>query len=33
MVKDFDFQMLVIDVMFNLSTWVASTTATTANFE
>ena len=32
MPKDFDFHMPVIDVMFKLSYWVASTT-TAANFE
>ena len=32
MPKNFDFHMLVIDVMFKLSYWVASTT-TAANFE
>ena len=30
--KNFDFHMLVIDVMFKLTYWVASTT-TAANFE
>ena len=32
MPKDFNFHMLVIDVMFKLTYWVASTT-TAANFE
>ena len=32
MPKDFDFHMRVIDVMFKLTYWVASTT-TAANFE
>ena len=32
MPKDFDFHILVIDVMFKLTYWVASTT-TVANFE
>ena len=32
MPKDFDFHMLVIDVMFELTYWVASTT-TAASFE
>ena len=32
MPKNFDFHMLVIDVMFKLTYWVASTT-TAANFE